>query len=60
MGGEESALHFGAVFYRAEIYVDGVYAGQHVGGSVSFALDVTRFVRAGGTHDLMVAVTNDL
>ena len=58
--GRKVLLHFGAVFYRAEIYVDGAYAGQHVGGSVSFALDVTRFVRAGGTHDLMVAVTNDL
>ena len=58
--GRKVLLHFGAVFYRAEVYVDGAYAGQHVGGSVSFALDVTRFVRAGGTHDLMVAVTNDL
>ena len=58
--GRRVLLHFGAVFYRAEVYVDGAYAGQHVGGSVSFALDVTRFVHVGGTHELMVAVTNDL
>ena len=58
--GRRVLLHFGAVFYRAEIYVDGAYAGQHVGGSVSFAVDVTRFVEPGGSHHLMVAVTNDL
>ena len=58
--GRRVLLHFGAVFYRAEIYVDGAYAGQHVGGSVSFAVDVTRFVEPGGSHHLTVAVTNDL
>lgn len=58
--GRRVLLHFGAVFYRAEIYVDGSYAGQHVGGSVSFAVDVTRFVKPGGSHHLTVAVTNDL
>ena len=58
--GRRVLLHFGAVFYRAEIYLDGTYAGQHVGGSVSFAVDVTRFVKPGGSHHLTVAVTNDL
>ena len=58
--GRRVLLHFGAVFYRAEIYVDGIYAGQHVGGSVSFAVEVTRFVKPGGSHHLTVAVTNDL
>ncbi len=58
--GRKVLLHFGAVFYRAEIYVDGAYAGQHVGGSVSFAVDVTRFVEPGGSHHLTVAVSNDL
>ena len=58
--GRRVLLHFGAVFYRAEIYVDGAYAGQHVGGSVSFAVDVTRFVEPGASHHLMVAVSNDL
>ena len=58
--GRRVLLHFGAVFYRAEIYVDGAYAGQHVGGSVSFAVDVTRFVEPGASHHLMVAVTSDL
>ena len=58
--GKSVLLHFGAVFYRAEVYIDGHYAGQHVGGSVSFRLDISAFVEAGGRHDLIVSVTNDL
>ena len=58
--GKSVLLHFGAVFYRAEVYIDGRYAGQHVGGSVSFRLDISAFVEAGGRHDLIVSVTNDL
>ncbi|MBT3273922.1 MAG: beta-glucuronidase [Spirochaetales bacterium] len=53
-------LHFGAVFYQAEIYIDGAYAGRHVGGSASFSVDISNFVRAGGSHNLVVAVSNNL
>ncbi|PAE17721.1 glycoside hydrolase family 2 [Virgibacillus sp. 7505] len=34
-------LHFGAVDYRAWIYINGQYAGFHEGGHVSFSLDIT-------------------
>lgn len=34
-------LHFGAVDYRAWIYVNGQYAGFHEGGHISFSLDIT-------------------
>jgi beta-galactosidase/beta-glucuronidase len=53
-------LHFGAVFYRAEVYIDGEYVGQHVGGSVSFSIDITSCVQAGGCHDLVVQVSSNL
>ena len=37
-------LHFGAVDYRCEAFVNGVSAGRHTGGYVSFAFDVTELV----------------
>jgi beta-galactosidase/beta-glucuronidase len=58
--GKTILLHFGAVYYRAEVFIDGEYAGQHIGGSVSFSLDISRFVEAGADHNLVVAVSNNL
>lgn len=40
-------LRFGAVDYRAEVWVNGTLAGSHEGGQVPFALDITGLVRAG-------------
>ncbi|WP_222860511.1 glycoside hydrolase family 2 protein [Bacillus rubiinfantis] len=34
-------LHFGAVDYRAWIYINGQFAGFHEGGHVPFSLDIT-------------------
>ncbi|MGX7133058.1 MULTISPECIES: glycoside hydrolase family 2 protein [Enterococcus] len=38
-------LHFGAVDYQAEVYVNGLLAGVHVGGHTSFTLDITDLVK---------------
>ena len=51
-------LHFGAVDYRAKVYVNGLEAGSHKGGYVSFRLDVTKFVRA-GENVITVNATDD-
>jgi beta-galactosidase/beta-glucuronidase len=40
-GSQRIILHFGAVDYRAWIYVNGQYVGFHEGGHVSFSLDIT-------------------
>jgi beta-galactosidase/beta-glucuronidase len=40
-------LHFGAVDYECDVYVNGSHAGYHKGGYVSFRLDVTSLVRPG-------------
>lgn len=37
-------LHFGAVDYRAWIYVNGQYVGFHEGGNTSFSFDVTDYL----------------
>lgn len=39
-------LHFGAVDYQADIYVNGDYVGQHVGGHTSFSFDITNYLLA--------------
>ncbi len=41
-------LRFGAVDYRAQVWVNGVLAGSHEGGQVPFALDVTRLIKRTG------------
>ena len=40
-------LHFGAVDYEANVYVNGELAGTHKGGYVSFKFEVTNLVHAG-------------
>ena len=58
--GRRTILHFGAVDYEAEIYIDGVSVGNpHFGGTVSFEYDVTPFVKPGAEHDLVVRVHDE-
>lgn len=40
-------LHFGAVDYLSEIYVNSKLAGSHSGGYSSFSFDITNFVSEG-------------
>ncbi len=58
--GRNIRLNFGAVYYKSEIYIDGKLAGRHFGGSSSFSIDITSFVRPGSTHQLVVYATSDL
>jgi len=57
--GRRVLLHFGAVDFLSEVYVDGELVGRHWGGSASFAHDLTRFVRPGRTHNLVVRVIDE-
>lgn len=58
--GKNVWLNFGAVYFNSEIYVDGVLAGRHFGGSSSFSLDITKLVTPGKTHHLVVRASSDL
>ncbi|MEE1025729.1 MAG: glycoside hydrolase family 2 TIM barrel-domain containing protein [Acutalibacteraceae bacterium] len=40
-------LHFGAVDYTANVFVNGQKVGTHKGGYISFAMDITKFVTPG-------------
>lgn len=53
-------LNFGAVYYDSEIYLDGALVGRHFGGSTSFAIDLTKWVEAGKSYNLVVKASSDL
>ncbi len=57
--GRRTVLHFGAVDYVAEVFIDGRYAGRHFGGSSSFSFDVSDLVFPGKAHSLVVHVADD-
>ena len=54
--GKKILLHFGGVDYRCVVYLDGQEAGRHTGGSAAFTIDLTHFVQAGKTHNLVVRI----
>ncbi|MFL6673275.1 MAG: glycoside hydrolase family 2 protein [Massilia sp.] len=43
----ELLLHFGAVDYRAEVWINGVLAERNRGGHVPFAFDIVPYLRPG-------------
>jgi beta-glucuronidase len=52
-------LHFGAINYRAEIYVNGSLVATHTGGYTSFNCEVTDVVKQ-GQNLLVIKVDNTL
>ena len=55
--GKNIYLNFGAVDYAAEIFIDGILAGRHYGGSSSFSIDLSGHVEAG--HNLVIRVEDN-
>lgn len=51
-------LHFGAVDYAAEVWINSVSAGTHFGGYTPFTLDITSLVRP-GTNVVTVVAEDD-
>ena len=56
--GRRVLLHFGAVDYRAEVWLNGQRLGDHEGGYDPFDFDVTNLVKPAGNR-LVVRVEND-
>ena len=50
-------IHFGAVDYRAKLWVNEQYVGTHVGGYSSFSFDITKFVNEG--ENVLVVYAED-
>lgn len=58
--GKKILLNFGAVDYDAHIYIDGQIVGRHKGAGSSFSCDITKYVQAGKSHNLVVQVEDNL
>ncbi len=52
-------LHFGAVDYECQVWVNGQFVGKHVGGSSSFYFDITDFLQK-GSNQLVVNACDDV
>ncbi len=53
-------LHFGAVDYIADVWLDGQYLGGHEGGYTPFTFDVTDLTVPGGEYTLTVRAEDRL
>lgn len=58
--GKTVLLNFGAVDYDATIYIDGAKVGRHCGAGSSFSLDITKYVKAGQSANLVIQVKDNL
>jgi hypothetical protein len=59
LASERTLLHFGAVDYQAEVWVNGEFVTQHEGGHTPFLADITYRLRRGGTQRVTVRVLDD-
>jgi len=57
--GERLLLHFGAVDYRATVWINGALAAQHEGGYTPFHVDVTDLLDATESHEIVVHAEDD-
>ncbi len=59
MGGKNILLHFGAVDYRCDVWVNGQYIRSHTGGQTGFAADITDAVDQTGDNVIEVKAEDD-
>ncbi|MCC6537979.1 MAG: glycoside hydrolase family 2 [Bryobacterales bacterium] len=52
--GRRVLLHFGAVDYRASVWVNGQLVGSHEGGNVPFRFDVTALAKPGAANTVVL------
>ncbi len=54
--GQHILLHFGAVDWRADVWVNDIKVGSHTGGYTPFYFDITAALKAKGSNKLTVKV----
>ena len=52
-------LHFGAVDYRAQVWVNGQLVAQHEGGHTPFSADITQVLQEGDQEQVIVVRAED-
>lgn len=56
LSGKKVLLHFGAVDWSAEVFVNGRRVGSHTGGFTAFSFDITEYLTSEGPQELIVKV----
>lgn len=56
MKGKDIILHFGAVDWKSEVYVNGIKVGEHKGGFDPFSFNITHALKDKGMQKLQVFV----
>lgn len=54
--GQNILLHFGAVDWKTEIFINDIKVGSHTGGYTPFTFDITPFIKKGAAQKLVVKV----
>ena len=54
--GKNVLLHFGAVDWKAEVWMNGIKIGSHTGGYTPFSFDITPFLNKSASQKLVVKV----
>ena len=54
--GNNVLLHFGAVDWKADVWVNDIKVGQNTGGYTPFSFDISAALKSSGTNKLMVRV----
>jgi hypothetical protein len=56
--GERTVIHFGAVDYLADVWINGTHVGSYEGGETPFEFDITALIKPQGDNLLAVRVLN--
>ena len=59
VGGQHLVLHFGAVDYAAQVWVNGHMVMQHEGGNTGFSADITAALLPGEAEQIIVVRAQD-
>jgi len=58
LSGKRLILHFGAVDYECDVWINGMHVINHIGGHTSFEADITEFVKV-GSNEIKVRAKDD-
>ncbi|MFW9924889.1 MAG: glycoside hydrolase family 2 protein [Candidatus Thorarchaeota archaeon] len=53
--GERVIIHFGAIDWESQIYINSKFVGKHIGGYTAFSFDITNFLND-GENEIVVSV----
>ena len=53
---EKILLHFGAVDYQTNVWLNGIHLGEHLGGSLPFTFEISNHLNSNQPNQLVVAV----